>query len=306
VTKGQLGSAPSDASITVRAPAKVNLILRILNRRHDGYHNLWSIMHTVALEDEVIMRVTSSPSAITLTCDHEGLSVDGSNLVRKAARAVLGQAGRPVGLEIELRKRIPMGAGLGGGSSDAAATILGLNKLLNLKWSTTQMADVGQVLGSDVAFFFYAPSAIVSDRGDRVRSVTIEGERWVVLAKPSFGIETKWAYEELARTRRAACELSTDYVVMDQCDRVPWSQLVVTAENDFEVPVFARHPRLQEIKRTLLDLGAQAALLSGSGATVFGLFDVEATARRAGARLSQDRALKVFVVPTCSGPLETS
>ena len=306
MTNGQSAPAPPDGSITVRAPAKVNLILRILDRRPDGYHNLWSIMHTVALEDEVIMRMASSSVGITLTCDHEGLSVDDTNLVWKAASAVLSQAGRPVGLEIELRKRIPMGGGLGGGSSDAAATILGLNKLLKLGWSTTKMGEVGQMLGSDVAFFLYAPSAIVSGRGEQVRAVTIEGERWVVLAKPSFGIETKWAYQELARIKRGVCPLSTDHVELDHLDRMSWSQVVANAENDFEAPVFASHSLLQEIKRTLRSLGAQVALLSGSGATVFGLFEMESTARRAGAHLAQDRALNVFVVPTCSGPLWTS
>lgn len=252
------------------------------------------------------MRMTSSSSGITLTCDQEGLSVDDTNLVWKAASAVLGQAGRPVGLDIELRKRIPMGGGLGGGSSDAAATILGLNKLLKLGWSTTKMGEVGQALGSDVAFFLYAPSAIVSGRGERVRAVTIEGERWVVLAKPSFGIETKWAYQELAGTRPGVRTLSADHLRIDRSGQVTWNELADRAENDFEMPVFAKHPRLDRIKRTLLGMGARCALLSGSGATIFGLFEDGPSARRAGDRLTEDKELKIFVVPTSSGSLETA
>ena len=306
MTNGQSAPATPDGSITVRAPAKINLILRILDRRPDGYHNLWSIMHTVALEDEVIMRMTSSSGGITLTCDQKGLSVDDTNLVWKAASAVLGQAGRPVGLDIELRKRIPMGGGLGGGSSDAAATILGLNKLLKLGWSTTKMGEVGQVLGSDVAFFLYAPSAIVSGRGERVQAVTIEGERWVVLAKPSFGIETRWAYQELAGTRPGVRTLSADHLRIDRSGQVTWNEVADRAENDFEMPVFAKHPSLDRIKRTLLVMGARCALLSGSGATIFGLFEDEPSARRAGDRLTEDKELKIFVVPTCSGSLETA
>jgi len=282
------------------------LILRILDRRSDGYHNLWSIMHTVALEDAVTMRVTSSQGGIRLACNAEGLSVDHTNLVWKAASAVLEHARLSVGVDIELHKRVPMGAGLGGGSSDAAATILGLNQSLKLGWSREKMAEVGQALGSDVAFFLFAPSAIVSGRGESVRPVTIEGGRWIVLVKPAFGIETKWAYQELAATRAGVRQLSADHSELDRRDRMTWGQVAARVENDFEMPVFARHPKLAEIKRSLVKRGAQFALLSGSGATVFGLFDEESAARRAGAELAQDAELNLFVVPTGSGPLSMS
>jgi 4-diphosphocytidyl-2-C-methyl-D-erythritol kinase len=305
VTKGQSASLLPDTPVTVHAPAKVNLILRILDRRPDGYHNLWSIMHTVALEDAVTMRA-SSQRGIRLACNVGGLSVDHTNLVWRAASAVLDRAQLSVGVDIELYKRVPMGAGLGGGSSDAAATILGLNQSLQLGWSREKMAEVGQALGSDVAFFLFAPSAIVSGRGESVRPVTIEGGRWIVLVKPTFGIETKWAYQELAATRAAARPLSADHGELDRRDRLTWGQVAASVENDFEIPVFTKHPQLGEIKRFLLKRGAQFALLSGSGATVFGLFEEESTARRAGAELAQDAELNLFVVPTCSGPLSMS
>jgi 4-diphosphocytidyl-2-C-methyl-D-erythritol kinase len=281
------------------------LILRILDRRPDGYHNLWSIMHTVALEDAVTMRA-SSQRGIRLACNVGGLSVDHTNLVWRAASAVLDRAQLSVGVDIELYKRVPMGAGLGGGSSDAAATILGLNQSLQLGWSREKMAEVGQALGSDVAFFLFAPSAIVTGRGESVRPVTIEGGRWIVLVKPTFEIETKWAYQELAATRAAVRQLSADHGELDRRDRLTWGQVAASVENDFEIPVFTKHPQLGEIKRFLLKRGAQFALLSGSGATVFGLFEEESTARRAGAELAQDAELNLFVVPTCSGPLSMS
>ncbi|HET7910193.1 MAG TPA: 4-(cytidine 5'-diphospho)-2-C-methyl-D-erythritol kinase [Nitrospira sp.] len=298
-------SRASHASLTVHAPAKVNVILRILDRRPDGYHNLWSIMQTLALEDSVTVR-TQPHGGIKLSCDSETLSIDHSNLVWRAASAVLEHAKLSPGLDIELRKRIPMGAGLGGGSSDAAATILGLNRLLHLGWTTAKMAEVGQTLGSDVPFFFFAPSAIVSGRGEMVRPVTIEGDRWLVLVKPPFGIETKWAYQELAATRPGIRPLSADHIRLGGCKRITWSQLTSVAENDFEMPVFGQHARLGEIKRSLLKLGAECALLSGSGATVFGLFEKESTARRAEKDLRRDPQLNLFVVPTCSGPLTAS
>ena len=300
---GSFHSGPS--SITVHAPAKINLILRILDRRSDGYHNLWSVMQTVALEDEVQIRA-ASPGGIRLTCDTELLSTDSSNLVYRAAAAVLDQASLSLGLDVELRKRIPMGAGLGGGSSDAAATILGLNQLLKLGWSREQMQSVAEQLGSDVPFFLFAPAAVVSGRGEAVKPVWMEESRWVVLAKPGFGVETKWAYRELAASRTDARPLSSPHLAIDRQSRLTWTQLVTAAENDFEAPVFARYPVLREIKDALRTQGADLALLSGSGATMFGIFSTESAARRAHAHLAQDHRLQVFVVPTCSEPVAVS
>jgi 4-diphosphocytidyl-2-C-methyl-D-erythritol kinase len=213
------------------------------------------------------------------------------------------QAERSIGIQIDLRKRIPMGAGLGGGSSDAAATIIALNRLLRLNWSTTQMAEVGQSLGSDVPFFLYGPTAVVSGRGETVRPTTIEGTRWVALINPGFGVETKWAYNELASTREGVRPLTRLHQEIDHQQRLTWSELSAAAENDFESPVFAAHGVLREIKQALLDQGADMALLSGSGATVFGLYVDEAGARRAVTHFSRDSRLQVFAVSTCSGPV---
>jgi 4-diphosphocytidyl-2-C-methyl-D-erythritol kinase len=294
---------PSPSEITVFAPAKINLTLRILDRRPNGFHNLWSIMQTVALEDEVQIRLRADRQDIRLRCDAAQLAADQSNLVYRAAAEVLERAQHAIGLDIELRKRIPMGAGLGGGSSDAAATIIGLNHLLRLKWSPTQMADVGQSLGSDVSFFLFAPSAFVAGRGESVRQVVIEDARWVVLVNPRFGVNTKWAYQELAATRTAVTPLSQVQRELDRQSRVSWVQLNAAAENDFEAPVFAAHGNLREIKQRLQAEGAEIALLSGSGATVFGVFGNEARARLAQARFVSENLTDVFVVPTCSGPL---
>jgi 4-diphosphocytidyl-2-C-methyl-D-erythritol kinase len=294
---------PSPSEITVFAPAKINLILRILNRRPDGFHNLWSVMQTVALDDEVQIRLRTDRRDIRLRCDAAQLAADQSNLVYRAAMETLARAQQSIGLDIELRKRIPMGAGLGGGSSDAAATIIGLNHLLQLEWSPAQMVDAGQSLGSDVPFFLFAPSAIVAGRGEAVRPVVVEGARWVVLVNPGFGINTKWAYQELAATRSTVMPLSLVQQELDRQSLVDWTQLIAAAENDFEAPVFAAHGELREIKRSLQAHGAELALLSGSGATVFGMFADEARARLAQTRVASESAMTVFVVPTCIGPL---
>jgi 4-diphosphocytidyl-2-C-methyl-D-erythritol kinase len=294
-------SSPSE--ITVFAPAKINVVLRILDRRPDGFHNLWSIMQTVALEDEVSIKICADRQDIQLKCDAAQLAADQSNLVYRAATEVLARARKPIGLDIELRKRIPMGAGLGGGSSDAAATIIGLNHLLRLEWSLTQMADAGQSLGSDVPFFLFAPSAFVTGRGETVRPVVVDGSRWVVLVNPGFGVNTKWAYQELAVTRPAVTPLSPVQQKLDRQSDVSWAQLIAAAENDFEAPVFAAHEKLREIKRSLQNYGAEIALLSGSGATVFGVFANEARARQAQAQFANENSMKAFIVSTCSGPL---
>ena len=300
MTNSASRSAALSTSITVFAPAKINLILRILDRRPDGYHNLWSLMQTVQLEDALELSLSDHHSTITLRCDEPSLKTDASNLVYRAAAAVLEGAGRTVGLDIVLAKRIPMGAGLGGGSSDAAATIMGLNRLLNLGWSTEKMAHLGQTLGSDVPFFFSAPSAIVEGRGEKVVPVQITGSRWVMLVNPGFPIETKWAYQQLSVSRTGVQPLSDVHAGLGKTCELSWEEVFQAAENDFEATVFKAHPILYKIKQKLLAEGAETALLSGSGATVFGVFRDETTARQAEIGFRTEPHLKVYTVSISS------
>lgn len=297
------GPIPSVAAITVRAPAKTNLILRVLDRRADGFHNLWSVMQTVGLEDDITIRLNQDHADLRLQCDDSSLNTDQTNLVVRAAIAVLQRCGRTLGLDIALTKRIPMGAGLGGGSSDAAATIIGLNRLLHLGWSAREMAEVGQALGSDVPFFFFAPSAVVTGRGEHVNPVRIKGNRWIVLVNPGFSVETKWAYRELSSERSRVPVLSDLQATLGRERELAWEQIIQAAENDFETPVFTAHPDLRGIKEDLLAQGAEAALLSGSGATVFGIFRDEAGATQAQANFQHRSGYRIFVVATAAGPL---
>lgn len=304
MTKPLPASTPAPSyAVTVSAPAKVNLILRVLDRRADGFHNLWSLMQTVGLEDEISLRLDENHDEIRLRCDDPSLAADRTNLVYRAADAVLLRCRRRVGVEIMLTKRIPMGAGLGGGSSDAAATIVGLSRLLDLRWSAADMAQVGQMLGSDVPFFFSAPTAVVTGRGEEVRSVHLPGERGIVLVYPGFSIETKWAYQTLASRRTHVRPLSDAHASLGRERRLSWEQILERAENDFEGPVFEAYPALQVIKHTLLQLGAEAALLSGSGATVFGVFHDEGKARQAASDYPAQARDKVFAAPTGRGPV---
>jgi len=281
--------------IHVRAPAKINLILRILDRLPNGYHRIWSVMHTVDLADHLAIRQIGTSSRIQVSCNDAAVPLGNNNLVHRAAEIVLKQAGRKVGLEIDLDKQIPMAAGLGGGSSDAAATIFGIVRLLDLGWTLDDMAKLGSQLGSDVAFFFSAPCALVCEWGQVVIPLSITGDRWVLLVNPGFPIETKWAYERVSATRETVVPIGPPLKAIQQHQSVAWDELVGLVENDFESALFPDFPKLEKLKTDLLAVGAQAALLSGSGATMIGIFPDEKTATQAKVALSCDSGSRVIV-----------
>lgn len=282
-------------AVRICAPAKINLILRVLDRRSNGYHNLWSLMQTVALEDELRFQVRADSTELSLKCDEVSLPTDRRNLVWSAAALVLDRAGLQVGLDVEITKRIPLAAGLGGGSSDAAATIVALNHLLRLGWAGGEMAQVGAALGSDVPFFFFAPSAIVRGRGEDVAAVTLTGARWVVLVHPGFPIETRCAYERLAATREHVRPLSEQHSRIASRASLAWEDVLPLMENDFEQPLVPMYDAIREIKARLLSKGAEASLLSGSGATVFGIFRDEDSAVRAQVSMGQVQGWRAYV-----------
>jgi 4-diphosphocytidyl-2-C-methyl-D-erythritol kinase len=254
-------------------------------------------MHSVDLFDQLRIRLNSDHDRIQLKCDNAALPVDQGNLVYRAAEEVLRRAGRSVGVDIALRKVIPLAAGLGGGSSDAAAVIYGLGHLLKLEWGTSEMCEVGAALGSDIPFFFQMPCAMVRGWGQEVAHCTMQGKRWVVLVNPEFPIQTKWAYEQLASHRSEIAPLGPWGEAVERQLEVSWEDVVQAMENDFESSLFSVYPILQYIKERLNALGAQAALLSGSGATVFGVFDTSEDAQAAAAQLRQDTQWCVFNVP---------
>ncbi|MGQ0809696.1 MAG: 4-(cytidine 5'-diphospho)-2-C-methyl-D-erythritol kinase [Nitrospiraceae bacterium] len=296
------GSIPIE-TLRVPAPAKVNLILRVLDRRSDGCHNLWSLMQTVGLDDEIELCRRPGKAEVTLHCDRRELPTNEQNLVFRAAMLVLKRSEIEAGIDIRLTKRIPMGAGLGGGSSDAAAAIAGLNHLFGLQWSARHMAELGQELGSDVPFFFSAPSAIVTGRGEGVTPIRLVGQRWIVLVNPGFSVETRWAYQELAAARTGVRPLSDSLRTFERQTVLEWADVVKASENDFESAVFAVHQNLRSIKERLIAAGAETALLSGSGATVFGVFRDERTATQAREQFIGTPGYVVAAVRACSkGP----
>ena len=247
-------SAVSASEIVVRAPAKVNLVIRVLDRLPNGYHELWSLMHIVEVFDHLKIRLNSDREGLSLVCGESTLPVDRRNLVYRAAELVLQRAGKSIGVEIELTKVIPLSAGLGGGSSDAAATLYGLAHLLGLNWTLAEFCKAGAGLGSDIPFFFKAPCAVVRGWGQEVIPCVMKGERWVVLVNPGFPIQTKWAYEELASQRVDVHPLGEFPNRIDRQLSLSWEEVVEVMENDFEAPLFRFYPILGFIKETLLSL----------------------------------------------------
>ena len=300
----------------VLAPAKVNLFLHIVGRREDGYHRLNSLMLPVSLCDEIRIRLddkvkrlirsrgrqddtpfvvsAARPAQIRLSCDTPCLPSDETNLAYRAALLLCQEAGLAARLSLRLRKRIPVGAGLGGGSSDAAAVLKGLNILLRLGWTEQRLCELGLRLGADVPFFIPCRPARVTGIGEELRPVRLAGKRWLVLIVPAFGVSTAWAYRRFDQMLGSTADGPSPTIAV-LADGWPSPAACV---NDLERAVLPAHPLLQDLKNRLLAARAEVALMSGSGSAVFGLFGHRAAAHRAADSLARTVAHQgqVFVV----------
>lgn len=278
------------------APAKINVGLRITGRRPDGYHLLDSLMIPVSLCDELVVRVEDGPHAIHVTCDDPTLPTDRTNLVYKAAALLCGELAAAPTIHITLCKRIPSGAGLGGGSSDAAAVLKSLNVLLSLGLSEARLCEVGVKLGADVPFFIPCRAARVEGIGELLTVVAPLARRWIVLVVPPFGVSTPWAYRQFdALPSSAPPNVTFAHLPPGQW---PTPELLV---NDLERTVLPDYPQIAEIKLLLYRHGAEGALMSGSGSSVFGIFTVQETAAQAVTALQQQG--RIFLVEPLAGPL---
>lgn len=252
----------------LRCPAKINLWLKILRRRPDGYHELQTLMLPLALADE--MRFAPARN-IVLECDHADVPKDENNLAVRAAHALKERFGVRRGAKIFLHKRIPVGGGLGGGSSNAATTLVALNRLWNLGATDAELRQIAVALGSDVAFFLDPRPSLCLGRGEIVTPAAnaAKWERcWFLLANPGFGVSTKWAYEHY--------------------DARPIPTPKSPIRNSLEPTVFAKFPILALLKSALRRHGARAATMSGSGATVFGIVRSRAEGQRIARKLQEE------------------
>lgn len=246
-------------SMQLRAPAKINLSFQILGRREDGFHEIETLMSPVSLFDEIALRQTENAGRIEFTCDDPTLPTGDDNLVVRAARSFLAETKTAAGVAIDLRKGIPHGAGLAGGSSDAATVLLGLNRLCEAKLPLATLSQLAAQIGSDVPFFVHQSSAICRGRGELVSPVVLSPRLRLLLLKPPFGVLTPLAY---ARWK--------DSKELPNVSYEPQAFDGHIFRNDLERPVFEKHLFLARVKMWLL---AQAevgvALMSGSGSTVF-------------------------------------
>ena len=266
--------------LTLRASAKINLDLRIGSRRPDGYHDLQTIFQMLDLHDTVA--VQSSRAAFALDGDPALMPLDPTNLVWRAAAALWrasGKAGDPRGARVRVTKRIPARAGLGGGSSDAAAALVGLSQVWRLPTTLRALLPVAAIVGSDVPFFLVGGTALGLGRGEVLYPLVNVPRRHVVLVLPDFGVSTADAYRWLAQERTSDSGIG---------DAGLWPLDPANSRNDLEAVVQARHPAIAAIRRQLSGAGAELARMSGSGSAIFGLFSTERTARRAAARLARD------------------
>jgi 4-diphosphocytidyl-2-C-methyl-D-erythritol kinase len=273
-------------SISFKTPAKVNFGLHILGKREDGFHELETLFQMVNWCDEIKIECLSR--GLELVCNQPDIPTDKDNLVIRAAHILqIRYPERCKGARIYLNKNIPHGAGLGGGSGNAAGVLLGLNFLWGLKLKREDLISVASELGSDVPFFLFSPCAIGRGRGEILEPVKNSIRFYVLMVYPGFAVSTASVYGNLKlklTKRENNISILKNFLLQSE-----FAQLGATWSNDLELFVFKEYPGLSGIKKEMLALGAKGALLSGSGSTVFGIFDNPETANSAHARLDRGK-----------------
>lgn len=268
--------------ITLKSPAKINWSLYVLNKRDDGYHNIISLMHCIGLHDTLVFEEAPDIRIVSDMNIRPEL-----NLVYKAAHLLQARSGIRKGAVIALNKKIPHGAGLGGGSSNAASTLIGLNSLWKLGMDDESLRKIGAELGSDVPLFFHCPAAIAEGRGEVLTPLTIEVPYHILLVKPDVSVATVSAYKTLGREKDGLSltknkeKINNIKLIYNALNTGDMRLLKRCLHNDFEDAVFNLHPLIGELKERLIAGGAAAAVMSGSGSTVFGIFESRQSAIQA-------------------------
>lgn len=281
-------------AITAEAPAKINLYLKVLGRRDDGYHELDTLMAKLELADRLTL--AAGPVGIRLRCPDSGLPENEDNLVFRAAKSFLAASGIKGGVDLLLEKKIPVAAGLGGGSSDAAAVLLGLNELFVQPLGNEELLRLAAGLGADVPFFVSSFNcARAGGIGEILSPVRMEGNFAVVLVNPGFPVATHWVYKNFALTTPV-----NPYILgrewQDKAeDRAFSRHYLPELANDLESVTCARYPEIDTIKDWMRQFGAVAALMSGSGPTVFGIFEDATAARSCARRFAEKYGTGVFL-----------
>lgn len=264
---------------SVEAQAKVNLLLRVLAREEDGHHQIETLFARIELADTV--RVATDTSLREVSCTGMDAGPMEKNLAYRAAAAFMAETGWARGFQIQIEKRIPIGGGLGGGSADAGAVLRALNALAPQPLTEEALATVAFRIGADIPFLTTdAPFALAWGRGERLLALRSLPAREVLLCLPPFGVDTNAAYGWLAETRKGAPLVAPRAWSIDDLDR--WDAVSRLAANDLAAPVTARHPEIAVCRAAIAAAGARIALMSGSGSSVFGVFDRRPPAHLAG------------------------
>lgn len=289
--------------LSLQAPAKINLILRVLNRRNDGYHELETWMQKISLCDSIYLKIENS-QGIKLTCSDADIPVDERNLVWRAAEMFFARSKNALGsgVSIELEKRIPVSAGLGGGSSDAGTVLKGLNSYFGNEFDVQELIAMGKTLGADVPFFVTDMEGVLATGiGERMLAVPSIRNCTIILVNPGFFVSTSWVFEKFALTR-----IDKNSKLTGSHKLIPSDLNLADMENDLERVTISRYPVISEIKDELKMVGAEGVLMSGSGPTVFGVFlqSCENQKRKVNSaveRLRHKFGDKVFVVEPRDG-----
>lgn len=262
--------------ILEKAPAKINLSLDVRSKRPDGYHEVEMIMTTIDLADRI--ELTELPENVIRVASHNRFVPDDQrNLAHQAAKLLKERFQVKKGVSIMITKVIPVAAGLAGGSSDAAATLRGLNRLWDLKLSVEELAELGAEIGSDVSFCVYGGTALATGRGEKIRHISAPPHCWVVLAKPTIGVSTAEVYRRLNLQQVRHPDVQA---MIDAIEEKSFQKVCSQLGNVLESVTLNLHPEVAMIKNQMKRFGADAVLMSGSGPTVFGLVQYESKVQR--------------------------
>lgn len=285
--------------IVLKAPAKVNLFLKVIGRRADGYHDIETLFEKIGLFDKITLEMSCR---ISVSSDNNDMPKEQDDLTFKAAKLLEERCKMPLGVSIKIEKSIPVGAGLGGGSSDAAAVLKGLNSLYKLELSTEELSILGAKLGADVPFFISERTwAIGRQRGDSIEPFDTQMKLWHLLIVPRFVIRAKEAYDWKDQSTKVQRRSVFD-TALSALKNNDIEALGNNLYNDLEGATFKREPFVEGLKKGLVDAGARGAMVSGSGPCLFGIIDKEkevlALKKRVEQKIKGKESFRVFVAPT--------
>lgn len=277
------------SSLSLKSHAKVNLFLEVLGKRSDGYHEIESLIQEISLCDNILLE--DRLRGITILCPNKKVNIPSNhnNLAYKAANLLIAKFSIKKGISITIDKKIPVGSGLGGGSSNAASVLKGLNQLWNIGLKNAQLQELGAEIGSDVPFFINGKTALVKGRGAKIHTCFTMPKIWLVLAIPNVSVSTKWAY------RRLDGELTKNMnsVKLPRLKKLQVKDIMNNLFNRLEGVVFKEYPLIKAIKEKMIACGASGALMSGTGSAVFGIALSKDKAYKIAKRISNDQKLEV-------------